>query len=294
MDIYNKHISAEKVNLIISTVQDKRELSDFSEISIKKFAKFIFKRDAKILSLFVEKTTVEIAKSKLFKQLIKDIRAIARRIYGVYITKNYSKKEILLNSYDFSKEQLDMLLDLHMSTRERLPYYESIYAELIKLTCNPKSVLDLACGFNPFSSLFLDKTINYFASDISEKDVIFLNSFFDVAKKSNMIGKKSTSFRQDLSDKSTLNNLNKYDCDWCLIFKGLDPIEEISQNITYDLLDEITSKWIIVSFPTVTVSRKPMTNPRRNWFEKVLDRKELSYDTYEVPNELFYIIKNKT
>lgn len=292
MKVFNKEISQEKLDLIVSSVQEKKELENFSETSILKFANFVFKRDPKLLSFFYEKDFDSIMDSKPLKKLVKEIRSFARRIYGVYITKNYSKKDELLLNYNFSEDNLEELLKLHVSTKERLEYYSKLYLKLKELTCNPESVLDLACGLNPLSSYYLGEDIQYYASDISEKDVDFLNRFFEKAILKNYFKKGSYAFRLDLSDKDYLMELRKYSVDWCLIFKGLDPVEEISENITYDIIDSINSKWIIVSFPTVTVSRKPMKNPRRNWFEKVLDRKGLSWDTYEIPNELFYIINN--
>ncbi len=293
MKIYDKTISEDMQNYIISEVQKKKELNSFSEKAILKFAEYILKRDSKALSAITNLDLDLLEKNKHFLKFIKEIRAYCRRVYGVYITKDYYKKDLLLSNYDFKEPDLISLLKLHLSTKERLEYYPEIYKKLIEKTCIPNSILDLACGLNPLASEFIPNSpIKYFASDLSEKDVDFLNKYFNKAILKKKFVEGSYAFRLDLSLESSLSELNKFETDWCLILKGLDPIEEINENISYELVKNIKSKWIIVSFPTLTVSRKPMNNPRRNWFEKVLNRSNLEFETIDINNELFYIIKN--
>lgn len=289
MKIYNTKISEDRIRLLVDNVRKKKELKSFSVTSIKRFLEYELKRNKKALKVLAEIGVDRLEKNKEFVSLVKSIRDVARRIYGVYIGKKYGKRDELLVVGDY-----DGLLDLHMSTKERFNHYEEIYKVLIEKTMCPKSVLDLACGFNPLAVNYLydacgkKKKIRYYACDISEEDMDFLNRAFSTGN----YNSDSLAFRCDLSDVYSLKVLEQYKTDWCLLFKALDPIEEISENITYDLLDNIKSKYIIVSFPMVTVSRKPMKNPRRNWFEKVLNRKELLFEMVEINDELFYIIEN--
>lgn len=285
MQIYNKKISDDIIHKVISDVKEKKELASFSDVSIKNYLTYILKRDKKKLELLSSDVILRhLNKKKDYKDLIKQIRNIARRIYGVYITKDYSKR------YDYlKKEKFDGLLSLHLSTKERSEHYEEIYTTIKQITGTPKSVLDLACGLNPVSKKFIsDKKILYIASDISEYDVEFLNTLLQ----DKIYAEGSYAFRCDLSDENELDTLDKIKTDWCMLLKALDPIEEINENITYKILDNIHSDWIIISFPTLTVSRKPMRNPRRNWFEKVLERKNLHFETFVLADELFYVVDN--
>ena len=282
MIIYGKKISKEKINLIINEVQAKKEYSNFSEKYIIKYMQHLLKKKSKVLEFISSEQDIEeIKKKKIFQNLIKEIREKVRRIYGVYITKKYNKKEEYL-----AEKNIELLLKSHLSTKERFSDYKEIYGKIKELTEEPKTILDLGCGLNPLSQKYIGEYLEYNASDISEKDIKFLKQAY--AK----FGFKGNLFRADLSEEKELIKLNKYKTDWCLILKALDPIEESNQNISYKLVPAIKSRWIIVSFPTLTVSQKKMRNPRRNWFEKILIRTNKQFNTFETKNELFYIIKN--
>lgn len=283
--IYGTTISAELWKEIILEVQKKKELRTFSETYIKKYATHLLKKNSKLRKLINSGDIVKIKKSKEFQKLIKEIREKARRIYGLYIHKTYKKKDA---------EDIEPLLTTHRSTKERLEHYPEFYKVLCEKTKTPRSILDIACGLNPASISYLGKKVTYHASDISEQDVDFLKELFKVLQNQKKITKESTAFRLDLSEEKDIAKLSKYKTDWCLLLKALDPIEESHENITYKLIPEIKSKWVIVSFPTVTASNQPMRNPRRNWFEKVLKRLNKEYDIVQIGNELVYVVKNET
>lgn len=279
---YTTTLSDTQVQTLIDDVRSKKELAFFSEELIVEYAtKFLLQN--KKLRLEFDSENLK----KEYKQFIKDIREKARRIYGSYITKKYGKREELLTQKDFLG-----MLDIHLSTKERKDAYQEIYATLIEQTCTPKSVLDIGCGFNPFAAEILcemtGSKIEYHASDISKDDTDFLQKYFDISES---VTAKSTTFPCDAS-KETEHSKLQIKTDWCLLFKALDPIEESCENISYKLIPTIQSKWIIASFPTITISQKPMRNKRRSWFEKVLNRQELEFEMIEIANELFYIIKN--
>ena len=54
------------------------------------------------------------------------------------------------------KTHINELLRAHLSTRERLEYYDSFYLELFKLIESPRTILDVGCGLNPLSYPFGD------------------------------------------------------------------------------------------------------------------------------------------
>lgn len=74
----------------------------------------------------------------------------------------------------------ERMLATHTSTRERLPYIQTFYATLFRAIGSPHSILDLACGLNPFAlpMLGLNKSNIYCAYDIHLPRVNLLNAFF--------------------------------------------------------------------------------------------------------------------
>jgi hypothetical protein len=57
------------------------------------------------------------------------------------------------------------------------------------------------------------------------------------------------------------------------------------------LLASIDADYIVVSFSTATLSGKPMTKKRRLWLEKLCEKLDYSFTVFEIPNEIFYVIK---
>jgi 16S rRNA (guanine(1405)-N(7))-methyltransferase len=95
--------------------------------------------------------------------------------------------------YDKALEELELMQDerelqdfanrmlsAHTSTRERLPYLTDFYNALFQHTGTPHSILDLACGLNPFAlpKMGLDQNTTYLAYDIHQPRVNLLNAFF--------------------------------------------------------------------------------------------------------------------
>jgi 16S rRNA (guanine(1405)-N(7))-methyltransferase len=102
------------------------------------------------------------------------------QLYGAYTQPNACKKaEALLNNRDVTS-----LLRLHASTRERLPHYAEFYQFILSRITPPASIMDLGCGFNPFSLPLLLQQLPaahlkiYHAYDIDTRQAAVLNQFF--------------------------------------------------------------------------------------------------------------------
>ncbi len=78
------------------------------------------------------------------------------------------------------KEVCEKLLQSHVSTRERLPYLKTFYERLFGVTGRPNSILDLACGMNPFAFpwMGLSLSVSYHAYDIHRPRVALINQYF--------------------------------------------------------------------------------------------------------------------
>ena len=82
--------------------------------------------------------------------------------------------------------------------------------------------------------------------------------------------------------------------DVAFIFKVLELLEKgEGHKLSELLITALPAKWVVVSFPTVTSSGKPMRSPRRAWIELMLKRLGYAYKTFSVPNEIFYAIRKQ-
>ncbi|MBI2151512.1 hypothetical protein HYU21_02175 [Candidatus Woesearchaeota archaeon] len=57
------------------------------------------------------------------------------------------------------------------------------------------------------------------------------------------------------------------------------------------VIKSLSVKWIVVSFPTLTMSGKKMNFPRHKWIELMCQRLGYMFNLIEFENELFYVIK---
>ncbi|MFH1802631.1 MAG: hypothetical protein ABH864_04215 [archaeon] len=223
------------------------------------------------LNNYLKKNNINFSKTseKERKIILKEIRSGLRLLVGRFQKSIKNKKSLL------SSGELEDLLKTHSSTSERLAFYPE-FKRLLK-QIDPRSILDLGCGLNPIA--IASKQVEYFASDINEGDLNIISDFFNSKK---IKGKTFVADLQNLKQE-----LPKTDV--CLILKVLDVIDP-NHKISGDLLDKIQSKILIVSFSTRKLSGKKMNFPRRFWFENLLNRKRLPFETIESENEFFYII----
>ena len=147
---------------IVSEIKQKKELRSITDKVVLEQLQTYLKQHPKL--------KLDNPRSTDYKQMIKDVRAKLRRSYGLF-------REEKVKVKDF-KEVKPILLS-HSSTKERLPFYPELYRQIFKITGVPKIILDLGCGINPLSIEYMKlKTLNYYAYDISEKEVELINRFF--------------------------------------------------------------------------------------------------------------------
>jgi len=78
--------------------------------------------------------------------------------------------------------------------------------------------------------------------------------------------------------------------DVCFLFKALDTLEDLERNYSEKLLKKIHAKFVVVSFPTMSIGgRNPIR--QRGWFFRMMRKLGYSADTFELENEIFCIIR---
>lgn len=237
---------------LIIKIKKKKELSGLSDKFVESILRDVLRKS---------KVSRELDK-KSEKLIVKEVRAELRRYTG-----QYKKNRKNMNS-----------LDVHVSTKERNPYYTKFTTRLS--TLNPKSILDLGCGINPLA--IANSKLTYYASDINEADLKTVSNFF---KEKNIKGQV---FYQDLRTSRLFPKT-----DLTLILKVFDLIDKKGHKNAESILKSLKSKHIIVSFSTKKLSGKAMNSPKRIWFENLLKRLGLKFKTFNIPNEIFYLILNK-
>jgi hypothetical protein len=147
-----------------------------------------------------------------------------------------------------------------------------------------KKILDLGCGLNPLA--IASREYYYIASDINEEDLSIVGEFF---RKKNIPGETLSFDLRKIQDNA--NELPQ--CDLCLLFKVLDILaggDRKMRNVLAErILEKIKASYFLISFSTRKISGKEMRSPRRNWFEKILAKKNLRFRTFASTNEIFYL-----
>lgn len=169
------------------------------------------------------------------------------------------------------------LLKSNSSTKERLSYYPEISSLIKKL--NVKSILDLGCGINPLA--LAKPGIIYCAADIRNDNLELVEKFFRSE------GVKGRTFIYDL--RKIDDSLPS--ADLCILFKVLDVLEKKGHKLAEKIVKTLKCRYLLISFPTKTLSGKPMNHPQRGWIEKMLSRLNYEFALIKKPNEIFYLVK---
>lgn len=201
-------------------------------------------------------------KSRRYKRIVRDIRGMLHKITGAY----FSKKEGLR---------------AHASTRERLEFYKQIYKKIFNITGKPEDILDLGCGLNPLSYKMMGVKARYYAYDLDERNVEIIKEFFEKNK-----------INGEVKLANILEEKNFEKADVAFLFKLMDCLDFKGHKNAEELIKKLDVRWIIVSFPILTLGKRKMRYPRRGWFERMLERLGLSYVKFYEENEIFYIVRN--
>ncbi len=268
----------------------KEKVAAKKEISLDLIAEIIKKKeladiDPNFIQKYVDKHNFTINSDKELKQAVKIIRAELRQVYGLYRNSRASKKrDILMHKLAKDPQNNNIVVDIlktHASTKERLPIYTQLYNQTFQITGQPSSLLDLGCGINPFSAIFMKSVPTYHAYDISRGELAQIDDFFSMKS---IIG--STKLVDLLNP-----NMKLPKTDVTFLFKMSDMVDlKKGHKATEELIEKIPAKHVVLSFATKTMSGKRMRAPKRNWVVWLCDRLEYNYHLLEFSNELFYVI----
>ena len=132
------------------------------------------------------------------------------------------------------------LMAVHASTRERLPILEQFYRTTLADLGPIRSVLDLACGFNPLTRPWLPLAPDgiYYACDIYRDLIEFLTAYFSLA------GIQGRAWVCDVS-----STVPEETVDLALVLKLLPVLDQVEKSAGLNLLRGLQANYMLVSFP---------------------------------------------
>lgn len=292
-------LSEENITLLVQEIKKKKELQQVNDNFVQEHLLQYLQQNSKLLPSLTKNPTTKLnQKSAVYKQIVKEVRAKLRRMYGLFrIEEEVKEREILLQEWLQAKENkkeplLQKLLETHSSTKERLPFYSKLYQQIFAITGKPNTILDLACGINPFSLEYMNlRNVCYYAYDLNEGEIHLLNTYFTFKHKENktFIGKAAV---LDLLHWEKLANLGPVDI--CFLFKIVDVLDAgKGHKVSEMVIKNVPAKYVVVGFATKTMSGKDMNAPERKWMEWMCNRLEYKYNILTFPNEIFYVIKKQ-
>ena len=233
----------------------------------------------------------EFVKYKKEKEKIKAVKNRLHIIYGAFFTDNSVKiAEDLINIGGDIFLLSEKLLKFNTSSNERIKFIDKLYKFIFDTIPdkNISTILDIGCGFNPFSLPYLFKTVldlkikSYYAFDIDINLARIINKYFDLLE-----------LPQYAGCMDIISETPKQNADIAFLFKIIPTVENCKKGRGFEIINNINSKYIIVSFPTKTLGVKNigMAENYAAIFENRLDLSRFEImEKNVVGNELVYVL----
>ena len=192
----------------------------------------------------------------------------------------------------------EWFLKKHLSTRERLPYYEKIYSRIFKDMNKNLSVIDLGAGINGLSYDYFKKigfNVNYLAIEAMGQFVSLMNKYFE-NKKLNK-SDKAKAIHLSLFEIQEVKKIIKKTKKPRIIFllKTVDSIEMLKRDYSKELILEISllCDKFVISFPTRSMIKRKKFKVKRNWILNFIEENFEVLDVFEIGDEKYIVFKNK-
>ena len=177
---------------------------------------------------------------------------------------------------------LDILAS-HASTKERIPLLDEFYLSLFSITGIPESVMDLACGLNPFALpwMGLKAGIRYYAYDLHQPRLELINQLLRL---NNM---EQLAIHQDI-----LVQPPTIQCDVAFFFKEAHRFEQRQRGCNRVFFQALNCKYLLVSLPTANLTGKhPKTDQHRRLVMETINGLPWKVSEIEFSNEIVFCIE---
>ncbi|MDP2673043.1 MAG: hypothetical protein Q8O84_04490 [Nanoarchaeota archaeon] len=260
---------------------------------------------------------IEIAFSHFEKRQVSDeekirlIRELLHKVFGAFTSQK------LLSPKNKSEE---WILRKHLSTRERLGYYENLYRRLLKnFETKNITIIDLGAGVNGFSYKYFQEKVDYTAIESIGQLVGLMNNYF---KKENLSAK---AIHESLFE---LEKIKKIITEWgsftkrtyngrkmgfffrkkettmvektknarvIFLFKVLDSLEMLESDYSKKLLKEIVplADKVVISFATRSMIKRKHFLVNRNWILDFIRENFKILDDFEIGGERYIVLRKR-
>jgi len=255
------------------------------------------KKYSSIYQPFLERVcNEESVKYKKNKEIIKAVKNRLHTVYGAFFFDNSVKlADDLINNINnnndeeiFLDSMSEKLMNLNTSSRERLSFIKELYKFIYDNIAhkNINTILDIGCGFNPFSLPFICESFknikSYYAFDIDVNLAKIINKYFDLFN-----------FPQYAGCIDIISETPAQKADIAFLFKIIPTVENCKKGRGFEIINNLDAKYIIVSFPTKTLCGKNI-GMAKNYaasFEENLDCEKFAVIGKEIfANELVYVL----
>ncbi|MCL2286432.1 MAG: hypothetical protein FWC32_08730 [Firmicutes bacterium] len=224
----------------------------------------------------------------------KAVKTRLHQMFGAYVQGNAHKKAAaLLQELEAGKginEICAAIMALHASTKERLPYMEDFCRFVTTHTGPVETIIDLGCGFNPFSVTYwgMENLKAYYAYDIDTRTKDLLNRFFAYlclppAADCADLAVETPAVKSDLS----------------LMCKLVPVLEAQAPGRGFELARLQNASFLVITYPLKSLGgrEKGMGKNYAAQFEKAYAEGALGgfslAESREVGNELVYVLTKK-
>lgn len=264
-----------EIEAVIAAVKGSRKYRDASEETIRELAAEALRQHRRP------------------KQAVKAVRKRLHSIMAPYLGDPDYEATLLELTAAFAsgdQEQIRAVcwagLSRHLSTRERLPIMEQFYTRVFGKTGVPESILDVACGLNPlaFPWMGLPVPVNYYAYDIHEPRIEFLNRYFALQ------GLPQLARLQDVA-----LSFPEERADVALFLKEMPRFERNYKGLGRPLLEALRARHVVISFPTIsTHGGRDLTRRYRQFFYELIEGKPWSATELLFEGELVFCVDKES
>lgn len=181
------------------------------------------------------------------------------------------------------KEICLKILSAHASTRERNSILDNFYQRIFAFTGVPDTILDLACGLNPFALpwMNLKPGTKYYAYDLHQPRLDLIGHFLTLNKM------EPLAFHQDI-----LVEPPQIEADVAFFFKEAHRFEQRRRGCNRAFWQSLKCKYLLVSLPTASLTGKhPKTEQHRRLVMETIAGLPWKMSEIEFSNEIIFCIE---
>lgn len=219
-------------------------------------------------------------------------RKILHQIWGSYyptrpdFKKLWEKFQVAVAAGE-RKQAIEMVLRLHASSAERLPFLDEFYKKIFNIVGSVHSIVDHGCCLDPVAAarLGLLPSARYHAFDIDVEEIAFLQNACTLLGYGDQV---QVATGDAIADAAV-------PADVVFMLKLLPVLEQQQKGSAREVLLKQRAKWLVVSYPVASLSgkEKGMTEFYTNQFLDMVDGLEWEIHKLIFPTELVFVVDTK-